>query len=153
MSEPKKKLEIVKEEPKNILVIEDGILRIGKQEDLKKNDWQYRMEDATKNYMLIDLDRGKAQPIVKSILNELDLFPEMRMLKLIQAMLLTVLVLILILFALDIFIKPTRWYMADMEKRMTDSAIAEKKVDPKTKFEELIKSQAKKWVQTVPAVK
>lgn len=108
MSEPKKKLEIVKEEPKNILVIEDGILRIGKQEDLKKNDWQYRMEDATKNYMLIDLDRGKAQPIVKSILNELDLFPEMRMLKLIQAMLLTVLVLILILFALDIFIKPTR---------------------------------------------
>ncbi|HSW98195.1 MAG TPA: hypothetical protein VLF89_10300 [Candidatus Saccharimonadales bacterium] len=118
-------------------------MRIGDREDLKKNDWQYRMEDATKSYMLIDLDRGKAQPIVKSILNELDLFPEMRMLKLIQVMLLTAIILIFMLFLIDILIKPTRGYMADMEKRLSDKSVAEKKLDPKTKFEELIKSQGK----------
>lgn len=65
-----------------ILVHENGVLRIWDKDDFKPYDWQYRVIDKSDRYMLIDLDKEKAAPLVKSILNDLDLFPELRMLRL-----------------------------------------------------------------------
>lgn len=81
-----------------ILLREEGILKIGSEKDIKAGDWQYRISDASEGYMLIDLDHGKAQYLVKSILNDLSLFPELRMLKILQITLYACTALVLFLW-------------------------------------------------------
>lgn len=85
---------------KTILLREEGILRIWTDADIKIWDWQYKCTDATEMYTFIDLDHGKAQYLVKSILNDLSLFPELRMLKVIQIWLYIVFAFVIIFWGL-----------------------------------------------------
>lgn len=132
--------EKISEKKKVILLREDGILKIWSEKDIKKTDWQYRIQDATENFMLIDIDHGKAQPLVKSILNELDLFPELRMLRKIQFSLYVVGLLLFITWLWGIVRSPTKLQVEEMGKTMaeTKAETIKKTADPAEKVRQML---------------
>ena len=67
-----------------ILIIKDGILRELTTEEevgeLKKDNWQYRLTSASRDYCIIDYDKDLARPYVKAILAKVNKLKEVKML-------------------------------------------------------------------------
>lgn len=101
---------------KVILVREKGTLRVWTEEDLKGEEWKYVITDKTGEYTLLDLDNTKAQFFVKAILNELELFPELRMLRMIQWMLVVLLLVCITTMSRSFFI-PTKNFLIESLKK------------------------------------
>ena len=114
-------------------------MKLGRDSDIDYENWQYRMEDATKSYVLIDLDSAKAQPLVKSILNDLNLFPELRMLKVIQAMIGIVSILMTVLFMVALYRFPSKEILEESFKKLETKYNSPQ--DAKSKIEQIINSR------------
>ena len=95
-----------------ILARQDGILRLASESEIKET-WQYRMIDKTESYCLIDYDAEKAQPIVKSILNDLDLFPELKILKQIRIFVVVLSILSIFLSSFILIFKPSKEFITE----------------------------------------
>jgi len=67
-----------------ILTIKDGILKElvkeKEQDELKKDNWQYRLTTASQEYTIIDYDKDLARPYVKAILAKVNKLKEVKML-------------------------------------------------------------------------
>lgn len=65
-----------------LLIVENNILRIARADEIiNPKKWHYYQTDKTNKYTLWNLDVESAKPLAKSILNQLWLFPELFMLK------------------------------------------------------------------------
>lgn len=104
------------------------------------------MEDSTEKFVLIDLDAGKAQPFVKSILNDLELFPELRMLKIIQIMIAGSMIVTVLLFIFGMFRYPSDKDFEELSKKIDSKNVQVS--DPKARLEQIINSQNKQQVKT-----
>ena len=71
------------------------------------------MIDKTESYCLIDYDAEKAQPIVKSILNDLDLFPELKILKQIRIFVVVLSILSIFLSSFILIFKPSKEFITE----------------------------------------
>lgn len=136
-----------------ILIREDGILRVWAQKDLKPWDWQYRITNATGQFTLIDIDHGKAMPLVKSILNDLSLFPELRILRVIEYTLFATSLILILMGTFTIMRSPNKADIADFGKNVATAATnAKLTTSPIDQIKQAIQSQsinrALTWAQT-----
>ena len=67
-----------------LLTISNGILKeVNKENELwemKKDNWQYRLTTASRDYTIIDYDKDLARPYVKAILAKVNKLKEVKML-------------------------------------------------------------------------
>jgi len=67
-----------------ILTIKDGILKEvlqeKEQDEMKKDNWQYRLTTASQQFTIIDYDKDLARPYVKAILAKVNKLKEVKML-------------------------------------------------------------------------
>ena len=132
-----------------VLARQDWILRLANESEIKE-DWQYRLIDKSEEYCLIDYDAEKAQPIVKSILNDLNLFPELRILKQIRLIIIWLSTLSTILLFSIIFFKPDKDFIIDTIATINQNTPQKRQTIPEKEIE---KSIIDKIWQTQPEKK
>lgn len=82
---------------KTVYVLHKGILKLGSLEDLSRESWAYRVYDTTGTVVVVNYDLNDAVPFVKTILNEVADFPEIRLLEGIRLLVLIIMAVLLLM--------------------------------------------------------
>lgn len=101
---------------KQIIVIKDNMIFEGNTKEFEKNNEYYRIEND--NICVIDYDKTKVRPFVKSILNRIWIFPEVRLLK--WSMLMQVIIGVL-LFLFVVIMSPSDKPLKESTKQIIDA--------------------------------
>ena len=132
---------------RKILIVEDWILFEWNEDNLKDEKWTYKVRDQEWKFLLVDKDKSKAQPMVKTILNEIDLFPELKMLKIIQWMLLLLIVIGTIWVLYEFARLPTVKDFERLETKINSlSWSTNKKIIPEEEIKRIISNFPQKWM-------
>ena len=101
---------------KQIIIIKDWLIFDGDPKEILKNNEFYRVENET--VCIIDYDKSKVRPYVKSILNRIWIFPEMKLLK--WSMLMQVIIGVL-LFLFVVIMSPSEKPLKESTKQIIDA--------------------------------
>jgi len=126
-------------DPKQIiLIMENWILRIGSEKELTKENWYYRKTDSSGVYTLIDYDNSSLQPLVKTVLNEVMDFPEIKLLKMVRFFQI-VAILLMIIGVWLMFSRPDKEFVQWNTDKIIESIVWRKEVVTKWLFQALPK--------------
>lgn len=70
-----------------ILVIKGGMVREAEKDEFKKTNGedieirQYSLSTVDNRYKIVDLDKSEVKPIIRSILGQIGLYPELKIVK------------------------------------------------------------------------
>ena len=101
---------------KQIIIIKDWLIFDGDPKEILKNNEFYRVENET--VCIIDYEKSKVRPYVKSILNRIWIFPEMKLLK--WSMLMQVIIGVL-LFLFVVIMSPSEKPLKESTKQIIDA--------------------------------